>query len=75
MRDSQKVESVRIFEELLREVGLLRWERLPEIGDGGALPAVDSTLNLNPQDVAAPAVFDGLLDVPEALRRGFYFIE
>lgn len=62
---AEKVEQVRVLGRLLREVGLLRWERGVEVGDCLARPLAQLRLDLPGQDVAAPSLLDCLAGVPE----------
>ena len=49
------------------EVRLRRRKRLAEVRERLPLPAVEPTFSLHREDVAAPAVLNGLLGVPDSL--------
>jgi hypothetical protein len=66
---------VGIFEELLCEVGLGSRQGPVKIGERFTLPCVKPSLDLNDQDVPAPSVFDGRLDVPKSLCSIFYLVQ
>lgn len=59
----------------MSEIGLRRRQDSVEIGDGGSLAAVESTLYLVYQHIAAPPLLNRLLDVPLALGGRFDFVE
>lgn len=65
--EGQEVEVVRVFEELLRKVGLWRREDSLEVRDGFPLALVETAFDVNDEHIAAPTVLNGALDVPEAL--------
>ena len=69
--ESQKVEVVRVFDELLCEVGLGRRQRRLEVGLGFSLATVEAAFDVDDEHIAAPAVFDRLLNIPEAFFGGF----
>src|SRR6202042_357248 len=73
--EGEEVEGVGIFDELLGEIGLRLWEGRLEVGDGAALTAVQSALDLHYEDIATPAVLDGLLSIPEPLRRVLHLVQ
>ena len=71
----EEIEDVGIFQELGREVGLRRWQGALEIGDGLAVPFVGAALDLERQNIAAPAVLEGLPRIPEARGQVFHFLD
>ena len=73
--EGEKIEKVRIFEQLDGEIGLRRRKGLREVGNGVAVTLVGLTLDLQGEDVAAPSVFEGLTGVPEAGGPVFKFLE
>src|SRR5439155_5820488 len=75
LREGEEIEVVGVFDELLCEVRLRRWESRPEIRDRLPLTAVEAALNLHYQDVPAPAVRYGLLCIPEPLNGALHVIE
>ena len=64
--EREEIEIIRIFEELLGEIGLRLWKRGLRIGGRLPLATVKVALDLHDEDVPAPAVLDGSLDIPEA---------
>ena len=74
-RESQEIEVVGVFDELLSEIGLRQRERRLKIGDRFSLPPEKTALNLHHQDVAAPAILDSLLNVPGAFDCALHFVE
>ena len=62
--ESQKIEAVRVFDELLGEVGLWRWKCRLEVCQGFPLAPAETALDLDDEHIPAPAVHDRLLDVP-----------
>ena len=50
-------------------------KRAPEVGDRLTLAVIEICLDLMDKHSAAPAMLDGLLDVPEAFLFIFDFIE
>lgn len=73
--EGEEVEVVGVFEQALGEVGLGGGERAGEVGDGLALAAMERGVDLDGQDVAAPAVLDGGLGVPGADFGGAELVE
>ena len=65
---AEEVEEVPVLEDLARQIRLGRWERLTEVVDGLPLSGVSAVVDLEGEDVARPAVRDGLLSVPAPLR-------
>jgi hypothetical protein len=63
----QEVEDVRVLQRLLREVGVRGRQRGLEVRERLAGAFVHAGLDLRLKDRAAPAMLDGLPDVPEAL--------
>lgn len=72
---SEEIEVVRVLEKLPGKIGLRRWKRVLKVCHGLSLPAKEMALDLDNEDVPAPAVPHGLFDVPQPLRRVFHFIE
>ncbi len=70
LSEGEKVEVVRIFENLLSEIGLRPRESRLEIGDCLPLAAEEPALDLHYEDVPAPAIPDGLLRIPKPLLSG-----
>ena len=65
--EGEEIEVVRIFDELLCKIGL-RWRKSRlEVGHRLSLPPVEAALDLDHEDIPAPSVLDGLLDIPEPL--------
>ena len=58
---------LRVFERLLRQVGLRLRQRFRKIGDGLALPLVQVGLHLNRQDTPRPVVLQGAFQVKFSL--------
>ena len=71
----QEIEAVRVFENLLSELGLSRRKCPSEIREGIALAGEQAAFDLMDKDVAAPTVFDRLARVPSTLWRGLYGVE
>src|SRR5450759_1367872 len=67
----EEVEDVGVFQHLFGQVGLRGWQSALEVVDGLALAFVGVTLDLKDENVATPAVLDGLAHIPEA--RGEVF--
>src|SRR4029077_2084726 len=63
-RESEEIEIVRVFDDLLRKIGLRLRESGLEIGERLSLTAVEATVDLHDEDVAAPAILNGLLGIP-----------
>src|ERR1035437_5101121 len=64
-RKGEEIEIVRIFDELLGEIRLCRWQSRLKVRERLPLPPVKATLNLHDENVPAPAVGGGLFRVPE----------
>ena len=62
----EKIEIVRVFQDLLGQIGLRRGQSLGEVGDRLTLPPEKVTVHLMIEDGAAPAMFEGHLGIPEA---------
>ena len=60
----QKVEVVRVFQNLLGQIGAGRGERALEVGQRLPFPLVQGALDLEDQDISAPAVFDRGAEIP-----------
>ena len=67
--ECEEIEAVGILDQLLGKLGLGSGQGPFEVGDGLALAMVEIALDLVDQDVAAPAVLDGLTGVPKTLCR------
>ena len=65
-RQGEKVKNVRVFQGLLGKVRLWRGQELVEIGHGFSVAGVSPGVDLQGQDVSAPAVGERLLHVPAA---------
>jgi MFS family permease len=63
----EKIEIVRIFGDVPRQVGLRRGQGAIEAGDGFPLPVQPSGFNLVDEHVAAPSVLNGGPGVPDAV--------
>jgi hypothetical protein len=61
----EEVKVIRVFQELLSEIGLRSRQGPAEISLSFALSARQITLNLRDKDVSAPAVLDCCLSIPE----------
>ena len=75
LRESQEIEVVGIFDELLCKIGLRRRKSHLEIGDRFPLPAIQGALDLHHQDVPAPAVLYCLLGVPKPLLPVLHLLQ
>ena len=62
--ESEEIEIVRIFGDVLREIGLWRWKRAVEIGNRFPLPVPPLGLNLVNKDIATPSMLNGGSRVP-----------
>lgn len=69
--DGQEVENIRVLEDVPGQVGLWFGQTLFEIGDGLAFPFPQTGFDLHDQDIAGPAVFDGLAGVPASFLDCF----
>jgi len=65
--ESEKIEVVRIFGDVPREVGLRRGQRAVEVGNGFPLPVQSPGLDLVNQNVATPSVLNGRFGVPDTV--------
>jgi len=65
--EGHEVEDVRVLQRLLGEVGLRRRERRLEVRERLAGSLMESRLDLRDQNVARPAVLDGLPGIPEPI--------
>src|SRR5262249_23809200 len=65
--EREEVECVRILQQLASKIGLWRRQGALEVRASLALAAVEIALDPVDQDVAAPAMFNGRLCVPEPL--------
>jgi hypothetical protein len=66
--EGQEIEAIWVLDELQGHVGLHSGKRLREVGQRLALAVVEIPLDMDGKDVAAPAIGDGLADVPFPLR-------
>ncbi|HEY5784167.1 MAG TPA: hypothetical protein VIT65_05275 [Microlunatus sp.] len=71
----EEVEQVRVTRGLLGQIGVLRRKRGGEVNDRLAGPLVKLGFDLQRQDVAAPAVLDGLCGIPFPGRLVVEFVE
>jgi hypothetical protein len=62
---SEEIEEIGVFQELGREVRLRRRQGALEIGDGLAVTFVRATLDLERENIPAPAVLEGLPGIPK----------
>src|SRR5271157_710675 len=75
LADHQKVEIIGVFRNLLGEVGLRRRQGAIKIGLSPPLTAIQATLDLVHQDIAAPPMLDCRSQVPLPFRRIFDLVE
>ena len=68
--DREEIEIIWVFERLFGEIGLRRRQGALKVGDGFALALVQLRFNVVREDRAGPAMFDGLVRIPEADERG-----
>lgn len=61
----EEVENVGVFQKLTGQVGLWGGQALLKVGNRLSLAFVGVAFDLMPESIAAPALFDGLLHVPE----------
>lgn len=75
VRKRQKIEVVRVFDELLREIGL--WPRKSGLKIRGCfpLPFIESTLYLQRENVSAPSILDRCIGVPKPFLRGLNLLQ
>jgi hypothetical protein len=66
VRGAEEVEEVRILEDLRRHVRIRKRQRGLEVGESLAVAFVGAAVDLQLEDASAPAVLDGLPDVPLA---------
>src|ERR1035441_9517746 len=74
-RKGEEIEVVRIFDELLGESRLRRWQSRLEVRERLPLPPVKAALDLHDKNIPAPAVFNSLFDVPNPFGRNFHLVE
>ena len=65
----EKIKIIRVFERLLREIRLRRRQGALKIGDGFAFAFVQLGFNVVREHRSRPAMFDGLVGIPEAQNR------
>src|SRR5439155_25125941 len=75
LTEAQKIEVVRIFDNLLSEFGLWRRKSSVEIRNGLPLPVEEIAFNLVNENVPAPSVLDSLLRVPNPLRQSLHLVQ
>src|SRR5271157_1702052 len=75
LADHQEVEIVGVFRNLLGEVGLRRRQGAIKIGLSPPLTAIQATLDLMHQDIAAPPMLDCRSQVPLPFRGIFDLVE
>jgi hypothetical protein len=73
--EREELEVVGVFEDLAGEVGFGGGEAPDEVGGGLALAPVEVALDPVYEDGAAPAVLDGLADVPFTFDPVFHVVE
>ena len=71
----EKLEVVRVLDDLLRKLRLGGRQGASEVGGCLALPAIKAALDLMHQDIAAPAVLDGRPNVPFPFGRVLHVVE
>ncbi len=71
----QKIEVVRIFGNVLRQVGLWSWKGAVRVSHGLSLTMLTSGLDLMHQHVTAPSMLDGCLGIPDTILRGGQLVE
>lgn len=69
------VEVVRVFQEVLRQIGLRFGQSRFKVGQRFALSLIQTALNLQRQNIAAPSVGDGFPNVKLTLCRVFDFVQ
>lgn len=67
--EGEEVEDVRVLDRLPGEVELRGRQGLDEVHDGQVLAFMEPALDLEDEDVPAPAVLDGFTDVILTQRR------
>lgn len=65
MAEGEEVEIVGILDDLLGKIGLRVRQGVFEVGDGLAVALVGGGLDLENEDAARPAVFEGLGRIPK----------
>jgi len=73
--EGQEIEIVRVFRDLPGEIGLRSWQGAVEVRDGFALTLEKAAFDLVNQDVAAPAVLKGGVNVSLALDGILHVVE
>ena len=69
----EEIEIVWVFERLFGEIGLRRRQGALKVGDGFAFAFVQLRFNVVREHRAGPAMFDGLVSIPEPDERSFQF--
>jgi hypothetical protein len=67
--EREKIKIVWVFERLFGEIGLRRRQGALKVGDGFAFAFVQLRFNVVREHRAGPAVFDGLVRIPEPDER------
>jgi len=63
--EREEIKIVWVFEHLFGEIGLRRRQGALKVGDGFAFAFVQLCFNVVREHRAGPAVFDGLVSIPE----------
>ena len=71
----EKLEVVRVLNNLLCKLRLGCRQSATEIGGCLAVQVIKAALDLMHQDIAAPAVLDGCANVPFPFRRVLYIVQ
>ncbi len=69
LSDREEIEVVRIFEDLLGEIGVGRRQGSLEVRERLPFPLLKSALDLKHQDVSAPAMLQCCAEIPRAVFR------
>src|SRR5205807_1843548 len=67
--ERQEVEVIGILENLLRQLGIRRWESCGKVGQRLSLASVEMAFDLMNQDATAPAPLQGFTEVPLPFSR------
>ena len=71
----QEIEVVRVFQNLFSQIGAGRGKCALKIGQRLPFPLMQGALDLEDQDISAPAVFDRSAEIPLSFDRGFQPVE